>query len=89
MYHEVENPYALLWHLAGALKPGARVGVIDIDRGSASHGMPPTLLKCEFEAVGYKQLSSEPMAGGVGYLAIFEAPAKRPKPLDIVPCKAP
>jgi hypothetical protein len=29
------------------------------------------------------------MAGGVGYLAIFEAPAKRPKPLDIKACQAP
>jgi len=88
MYHEVENPYALLWNLAGALKPGARVGVIDLDRASSAHGMPPALLKCEFEAVGYTQLSSAPMAGGVGYLAIFEAPAKRPKPLDIKACRA-
>jgi predicted methyltransferase len=89
MYHEVENPYALLWHLAGSLKPGARVGVIDLDRTSASHGMPPALLKCEFEAVGYKQLSSEPMAGGVGYLAIFEAPTRLPEPADIVACNDP
>jgi len=89
MYHEVENPYALLWNLAGALKPGARVGVIDLDRAAASHGMPPALLKCEFEAVGYRQVSSAPMAGGVGYLAIFEAPAARPKPADIVGCKDP
>jgi len=88
MYHEVENPYALLWNLAGSLKPGGRVGVIDLDRAVASHGMAPALLKCEFEAVGYKQISSAPMAGGVGYLAIFEAPAKRPRPLDIKACKA-
>ncbi len=88
MYHEVENPYALLWNLASALKPGGRVGVIDLDRGPASHGMAPAMLKCEFEAVGYKQLSSAPMAGGVGYLAIFEAPTKRPRPIDIKACKA-
>ncbi|MBU1375579.1 MAG: methyltransferase domain-containing protein [Alphaproteobacteria bacterium] len=88
MYHEVENPYALLWNLASALKPGGRVGVIDLDRGPASHGMAPAMLKCEFEAVGYRQISSAPMAGGVGYLAIFEAPKVRPKPLDIKACKA-
>lgn len=88
MYHEVENPYALLWNLASALKPGGRVGVIDLDRGPASHGMAPAMLKCEFEAVGYKQISSAPMAGGVGYLAIFEAPMARPKPADIKACKA-
>ena len=88
MYHEVENPYALLWNLAGSLKPGALVGVIDLDRGVSSHGMPPALLKCEFEAVGYRQVRSAPMAGGVGYLAIFEAPVARPKPGDIKACKA-
>lgn len=89
MYHEIESPYALLWNLAGSLKPGGRVGVIDLDRPTNSHGTPPALLKCEFEAVGYKRLSHGPLEGGVGYLAVFEAPAKLPKPADIKPCKAP
>jgi SAM-dependent methyltransferase len=91
MYHEVENPYALLWHLAGSLKPAARVGVIDVDRPTGSHGTPPALLKCEFEAVGYREVSQAQLEGGVGYLAVFEAPAPkaRPKPADIKPCKAP
>jgi len=89
MYHEIESPYALLWNLAGSLKPGGRVGVIDLDRPTNSHGTPPALLKCEFEAVGYKRLSHGPLEGGVGYLAVFEAPQTRPKPADIRPCKAP
>lgn len=89
MYHEVENPYALLWNLAPALKPGALVGVIDLDRPINRHGTPPALLKCEFEAVGYRHVSTAPMAGGVGYLAIFEAPKERPAPQDIKPCEAP
>lgn len=89
MYHEIENPYPLLWHLAGSLKPGALVGVIDLDRPAPSHGTPPALLKCEFEAVGYRQLSSRPLSGGGGYLAIFEAPMKRPEPAAIAACKAP
>jgi SAM-dependent methyltransferase len=90
MYHEIENPYALLWRLAPALKPGGRVGVLDIDRPTQNHGMPPSLLECEFEAVGYRQIESRPLEGGVGYLAIFEPPAPdaRPKPADIQPCKA-
>lgn len=89
MYHEIESPYALLWNLATSLKTGGRVGVIDMDRPTNSHGTPPELLQCEFEAVGYKLLSTAPLEGGVGYLAVFEAPTKRPKPADIQPCKAP
>jgi len=91
MYAEIENPYALLWNLAPALKPGGRVGVIDLDQSTQNHGVPPALLKCEFEAVGYKQVSEAPLDAGVGYLAVFAAPApgKRPKPADIKPCDAP
>lgn len=89
MYHEIENPYALLWNLAGAMKPGGKVGVIDLDRPTQGHGAPPALVKCEFEAVGYRQVSEATMEGGVGYLAIFDAPTRLPKPADIKPCRAP
>jgi ubiquinone/menaquinone biosynthesis C-methylase UbiE len=89
MYHEIESPYALLWNLATALKPGARVGVIDLDRPVVRHGMPPALLKCEFEAVGYRHIRTRSLEGGVGYLAVFEAPSERPAPGDIKACDAP
>ncbi|WP_397421394.1 methyltransferase domain-containing protein [Phenylobacterium sp.] len=88
MYHEIESPYALLWNLAGAMKPGGLVGVIDLDRKIENHGTPPALLRCEFEAVGYRRVSHIDMAGGTGYIAIFEAPKARPKPTDIKPCRA-
>lgn len=89
MYHEIESPYALLWNLAGAMKPGGRVGVIDLNRSIESHGTPPALLACEFKAVGYRRISESEMAGGTGYLAVFEAPKVRPDPASIQPCKAP
>lgn len=89
MYHEIQNPFAVLWRLAGYMKPGGRVAVIDLDRPTLSHGTPPALLKCEFEAVGYRRISQADLDGGVGYIAIFEAPATPPRPRDIKPCKAP
>ncbi|MDP8915758.1 MAG: class I SAM-dependent methyltransferase [Pseudomonadota bacterium] len=88
MYHEIEQPYAFLHNLARALKPGARVAVTDLDRSTDRHGTPPALLRCEFEAVGYRQLSSEPLKGDVGYLSVFAAPAALPAPGAIVPCRA-
>ena len=90
MYHEIESPYALLWNLAGAIKPGGLVGVIDLDRKIENHGTPPLLLKCEFEAVGYRQVDFITLEGGGGYLAVFEPPTlkDRPRPGDIVPCTA-
>lgn len=91
MYHEIENPYALLWNLAPAMKPGGRVGVIDVDRPTQNHGTPPGLLECEFGAVGYRMVDFQRLRGGLGYLAVFEPPAPdaRPRPHDIQPCKAP
>lgn len=90
MYHEVSQPYGLIWNLADALKPGARVGVEDLDRAPENHGTPPALLRCEFEAVGYRQVSFTILEGGVGYLAIFAPPAlgARPEPGAIRPCRA-
>jgi SAM-dependent methyltransferase len=87
MYHEIEHPYAFLHALAGALKPGGRVGVTDLDRPTDRHGTPPRLLRCEFEAVGYRQIGLGPLEGNVGYLAVFAAPTALPAPADIRPCR--
>ena len=87
MYHEVSQPYAFMHRLAGAMKPGARVGVVDLDRSTWLHGTPRNLLRCELEAVGYRQIGFHPLTGNVGYLAVFEAPAQPPAPEAIRPCK--
>lgn len=87
MYHEIAEPYAFLYNLVPALKPGARVGIVDLDRPTPQHGIPPEPLRCELAAVGYRQLSVHTLTGDAGYLAIFEPPLKRPQPSAIVPCR--
>src|SRR5881628_3108431 len=52
MYHEVQSPYAFLWHLREGVKPGGLVVVVDSDRPVRRHGIPPAQLKCEFAALG-------------------------------------
>jgi SAM-dependent methyltransferase len=88
MYHEVQQPYGLLWNLRPALRPGARVAVIDARKQTVEHGTPPNQLNCEFAAVGYRQTALYELQEGT-YLAVFEfadprlAPAS---PRAIRPC---
>ena len=86
MYHEISSPYAFLWHLRPAAKRGGRIIVVDADRPTNQHGTPPDLLKCEFAAVGYRQVSFEDMPAAGGYLAAFEPRGPRPEPGAIKAC---
>ncbi len=87
MYHEIESPYAFLWHLRPATRGGGRIVVVDADRPTNQHGTPPALLKCEFAAVGYKQVDFQPMPSAGGYLAAFEPSDARPEPGAIKVCR--
>jgi SAM-dependent methyltransferase len=91
MYHEIAQPYALLYNLVPALKPGARVGIIDAYGPTSEHGTPPGLLRCELAAVGYREISPDGLTGSDAYLAIFAPPsvASRTRPEAMVACKAP
>jgi predicted methyltransferase len=88
MYHEISQPYVLLYNLAAAMKPGGRVGVEELDRPTGAHGTPPALLTCEFQAVGYRLDALKPLPGRLGYFAVFTppAPSQRPAPASIRPC---
>jgi len=90
MYHEIAEPYAFLHNLAPALKPGARISIVDLDKPIAQHGTPPNLLRCELAAVGYREIGFHNLTGDAGYLAIFSPPSEvdRPQPGAIRPCKA-
>lgn len=90
MYHEVTQPYGLLWNLRPALRPGARVAVIDARKETESHGTPPDLLRCEFAAVGYRETAFYDLQEST-YLAVFVplSPADGPaSPSAIRPCSS-
>ena len=74
MYHEIEQPYALLYNLARSLRPGGRVAILDLERATNRHGTPPALLQCELARAGYRVLARHTLAPGE-YLAVFTAPA--------------
>jgi len=73
MYHEITDPYALLWNLAQSLRPGAHVGILDTSFPTDQHGTPPWLLECELGVVGFRKVTSI-ATGEDEYLAVFRAP---------------
>jgi ubiquinone/menaquinone biosynthesis C-methylase UbiE len=88
MYHEVAQPYGLLWNLRPALRPGGRVAVIDARKITAQHGTPPDLLRCELAAVGYRQTAFYDLQEDT-YLAVFVPPSPPDSlisPSAIKPC---
>jgi SAM-dependent methyltransferase len=89
MYHEVDEPYAFLWRMRPALAKGGEVIVVDRDRPTDQHGIPPELLFCEFAAVGYRLTGfSEELKLG-GYIARFVLAGPRPDPKQIKTCGTP
>jgi ubiquinone/menaquinone biosynthesis C-methylase UbiE len=88
MYHEVESPYAFLWHMREGLKPGGLAVVVDSDRPTGRHGIPPAQLKCEFAALGLQPVISRVLTGGDAYLMAFRNVRDRPVPGAIRPCKS-
>lgn len=91
MYHEVSEPYAFLWHLRPALRPGGRIVVVDKDvpvsGPLAGHGIAPTQLFCEFSAVGYRLTEFLRKPEISGYYAEFEAAGALPAPSSIHACR--
>ena len=88
MYHEVESPYAFLWHMREGVKPGGLVIVVDSDRPVKQHGMPPARLRCEFAALGMTPVKFSMLTGGDVYLMAFKVSGERPAPEKIVPCNS-
>ncbi len=86
VYHEIENPYEFFYRLKPALVTAGRVAIVDVDRPTQHHGTPPALLRCELEAVGYRQIEFMPLDPAESYLAIFLPPHELPPVSSIQPC---
>ncbi len=87
MYHEISEPFELLYNLASALKPGAEIGIVDAKRPTLQHGTPPSLLRCEVEAMGYRETGLSDLEGSEAYLAIFVLPAGTAPHLPDATCR--
>jgi predicted methyltransferase len=88
MYHEVQSPYAFLWHLRDGLKSGGLIVVVDANRPVKRHGIPPAQLKCEFAALGMDPVKFQTLTGGEVYFISFRIARPKPAPEQIVPCKS-
>jgi ubiquinone/menaquinone biosynthesis C-methylase UbiE len=88
MYHEVTDPYAFLWRLWPALNADGQIVVVETDRPVGEHGLPHTLLFCEFESVGYVLVEFIERPDIQGYFARFQRGAARTEPDAIRPCNS-
>ncbi len=86
MYHEVTQPFGLLYNLLPALRPGARVAVIEQEQADDGHAISHELLLCEFQSLGFRQINWRRNSGSADYFAVFEPPAQQPKLNAIAPC---
>ena len=72
-YHEVAHPIMLLRNLRSALKPGARIGIIDRNGNGANHGVSEKVVVREAAQAGYELRDSQDFvkADEVDYFLIF------------------
>jgi ubiquinone/menaquinone biosynthesis C-methylase UbiE len=74
-YHEVAQPVALLQNLRAALRPGAKVGVIDRNGNAENHGVGRDVVIREAKQAGYKLIDQYDFvqADKMDYFLIFAA----------------
>ena len=72
-YHEIADPVTLLQHLRPALKPGARLGVIDKNGNGTDHGVSRKIVVEEAEKAGFHLLETYDFvkADGMDYFLVF------------------
>src|SRR5882762_1232142 len=74
-YHEVAEPVTLLRNLRAALRPGAKVGIIDRNGNGEDHGVGRDVVLREAAQAGYKLLEQYDFVKGdkMDYFLVFTA----------------
>jgi cyclopropane fatty-acyl-phospholipid synthase-like methyltransferase len=71
-YHEVANPVELLRNVRAALRPGAKVGVIDRNGNGENHGINSDVVIREAKEAGYTLLNHyDFVKDGMDYFLVF------------------
>jgi cyclopropane fatty-acyl-phospholipid synthase-like methyltransferase len=72
-YHEVAKPETLLRNLRGALRPGAKIGIIDRNGNGENHGVAREVVIREVSASGYELTAQYDFVKGDGmdYFLVF------------------
>lgn len=75
VYHEIANPQVFLRNLLPALRPGARIGIIDRNGNGADHGLKQATLEKEMTAAGFREIEHYDFtkADGQDYFLVFVA----------------
>ena len=75
VYHEIADTRTLLRNLKPALKPGARVGIIDRNGDGADHGLKQSVVESEMRAAGFQKVEQYDFtkADGQDYFLVFVA----------------
>jgi ubiquinone/menaquinone biosynthesis C-methylase UbiE len=74
-YHEVAKPQTLLRNLRAALRPGAKVGIIDRNGNGENHGVAKDVVMREAAASGYELTAQYEFvkADNMDYFLVFAA----------------
>lgn len=86
VYYELSEPYAFLWRMWPALAEGGQVIVVEANRPLTENGIPPELMFCEFQTVGFKLVEFSKVPEVNGYFARFERGQSRNNPSEIETC---
>jgi SAM-dependent methyltransferase len=75
VYHEIAHPVPTMRALQLALRPGAKVGIIDRNGSGADHGVNQSIVVREMGEAGYKVVGKYDFtkADGEDYFLIFQA----------------